>query len=80
MSYPMSKTESIRHNVLSHVSIAAAELLYDMGVQKFETRYNQEYFIDLDPDKQIVLTIQILVVPKGEEDTLPTSVDEQNDG
>ena len=75
MSYPMSETESMRHNVLSHLSIAVAKLMYDMGLQEVESRYDQEYFIRLDPDKKIVLTIQVLVVPKGEEDTLPTSVE-----
>lgn len=66
MSYPMSETESMRHNVLSHLSIAVAKLMYDMGLQESETRYGQDYFINLDPDKMIVLTIELLIVPKGE--------------
>jgi len=71
----MNETESMHHNVLSHLSIAVAKLMYDIGLQEVESRYDQEYFIRLDPDKKIVLTIQMLVVSKGvEEDILPDSV------
>jgi len=66
MSYPMNSTESMHHNVLSHLSIAVAKLMYDMGLEETESRYDQEYFIDLDPDKKIVMTMQLLIVPKVE--------------
>ena len=66
MSYPMSETESMHHNVLSHLEIAVAKLMYDMGLAETESSYSQEYFIDLDPDKKIVMTMQLLIVPKGE--------------
>lgn len=66
MSYPMNSTESMHHNVLSHLSIAVAKLMYDMGLAETESSYSQEYFIDLDPDKKIVMTMQLLIVPKVE--------------
>ena len=66
MSYPMSETESMHDNVLSHLSIAVAKLMYEMNLEETEYRYDQEYFINLDPDKNVVLTIELLVVPKGE--------------
>lgn len=66
MSYPMNSTESMHHNVLSHLSIAVAKLMYEMNLEETESRYDQEYFIRLDPDKNVVLTIELLIVPKGE--------------
>ena len=66
MSYPMNNTESMHHNVLSHLSIAVAKLMYEMNLEEAESRYDQEYFIRLDPDKNVVMTMHMVIVPKEE--------------
>ena len=66
MSYPMNNTESMHHNVLSHLSIAVAKLMYEMNLEETESRYDQEYFIRLDPDKNVVMTMHMVIVPKEE--------------
>jgi hypothetical protein len=62
----MNSTESMHHNVLSHLSIAVAKLMYEMNLEETESRYDQEYFIDIDPDKNVVMTMRMVIVPKEE--------------
>jgi hypothetical protein len=62
----MNSTESMHHNVLSHLSIAVAKLMYEMNLEETESRYDQEYFIRLDPEKNVVMTMRMVIVPKEE--------------